>query len=72
MRRAKGHQYEINEIARIIKLKEKNGHDATFERDILKEWSTYSGWEYAGECLQSLPEQKVMRQRNRVVNKDVV
>ncbi len=49
------HKYEVNEIARIIKLKEKNGHDATFERDLLKEWSTYSGWEYAGECLQGMP-----------------
>jgi len=55
MGRGKGHKYEINEIVRLIKLKEKNGHDATFERDLLKSWSTYSGWEYAGECLEHMP-----------------
>lgn len=49
------HKYEVNEIGRIIKLKEKNRHDATFERDLLKSWSTYSGWEYAGKILQSMP-----------------
>ena len=54
MRRAKGHKYEINEVARIIKLKEKNGHDATFERDLLKSWSSYKGWEYAGDVLQTI------------------
>jgi len=54
MVRGKGHKSEINEVKRLIMLKEKNGHDATFERELLKSWSTYEDWEYAGEVLQSI------------------
>ena len=67
MVRGKGHKSEINEVKRLIMLKEKNGHDATFERALLKSWATYTGWEYAGDALQSIPvatQRKIRRVNN--------
>ena len=52
--RQTGAHYEIKTIADIIRAKEKNGHDATYEREILKAWAKYPGYESAKKALEEL------------------
>ena len=47
----RGIRLNIKSIANIIKLKESKGKDATFERDLLKAWSGYEGYEGARQAL---------------------
>ncbi len=49
-----GTWFEIKSIADIIKGKESSGQDATFERDLLKSWSKYEGYESAKDALAKL------------------
>ena len=46
-----GNKFQIRCIRDIIIGKESRGQDATFERDLLKAWSKYEGWESALEAL---------------------
>ena len=45
-------KYTINSVKNVIILKEKRGADASFERDLLKAWQHYEGWEYARDALR--------------------
>lgn len=56
--RQTGADYEIKTIANIIRTKEAAGHDATFERELLKAWADYSGYESAKEALRELNKGK--------------
>lgn len=53
--RERGPWYEIESVTRTILLKEANGHDASFERRLLKNWSKYKAWENA---INRLPPRK--------------
>jgi len=39
--------YQIKAVKDVIRMKEARGADASFERNLLKEWSKYPGWENA-------------------------
>lgn len=56
--KAKGKQrgayYEIQVVADIIRIKEANGENTSFERELLKQWPKYPGYESAKEVLSSL------------------
>ena len=52
--REKGASFEINAVADIIKIREAQGKDATFERDLLKHWSKHKGYESAKKVLDKL------------------
>ncbi len=56
--KAKGRQsgawFEIKCIAETIKGKEAKGQDASFERNLLKEWSKVKGYESAKDALTRL------------------
>jgi len=52
--RQQGGYYEIKCISDVIKAKEAKGQDATFERDLLKSWKNYKGYESAKEALSKL------------------
>ena len=43
----KGIWYEIKCMKEVISSKEAKGIDATFERNLLKSWAKYPGWEAA-------------------------
>ncbi len=49
-----GAWFEIKSVADVIKGKESRGEDATFERDLLKSWSKYEGYEGAKQALADL------------------
>jgi len=51
----KGAWYEIKTVADNIRLKESLGKDSSFERGLLKSWSTYLGYESAGQALAEIP-----------------
>ena len=51
--RERGAWYEIKCVKETIISKESKGHDATFERDLLKAWAKYPGYENAKEALAS-------------------
>ena len=46
-----GAWYQIKSVADIIKGKEGRGEDASFERNLLKSWSHYKGYETAKQAL---------------------
>ena len=50
----KGAWFEIKCIKDIIIAKEAKGRDASFERNLLKSWAKYEGYEGANEALASL------------------
>ena len=56
--KAKGKQrgayYEIQSVADIIRIKEADGKDASFERDLLKHWAKHPSYECAKGVLASL------------------
>jgi len=52
--REQGAWFQINAVADTIKLKEAKGMNATFERDLLKAWSKYPGYEAAKEALAKI------------------
>ena len=52
-----GARLQIKSVANTIKIKEANGKDATFERNLLKSWSKYEGYESAKEVLKGLNHQ---------------
>lgn len=52
----RGPWYEIKCEVDIIKSKEAKGQDASFERDLLKAWSGYEGYEGAKQALADLPK----------------
>ena len=39
---------------KVIKLKEADGEDASFERKLLKDWQRYEGYESAGNALRTI------------------
>jgi len=43
----RGPHFEIKCVKEVIVNKEARGEDASFERNLLKEWSKYKGWEGA-------------------------
>jgi len=47
----RGPYYEIKCIQEVIIGKAARGENATFERDLLKSWAEYPGWEMAREVL---------------------
>jgi len=50
----KGAWYEIQCTVETIRDKEAKGLDASYERNLLKSWSKYEGYEEAKEALASL------------------
>jgi len=53
--RERGPWYEIKCVQDIIRDKEANGEDASFERELLKSWKKYPGYEKATENLPRKP-----------------
>ena len=49
-----GAWYEIKVVTDIIKLKEAQGKDASFERGLLRAWSKHKGYELAKQALAEL------------------
>lgn len=47
----RGIWYEIKCVKETIIAKEKDGEDATFERDLLKAWKKHGGWEDATQPI---------------------
>ena len=45
----KGNWCQIKSVKEVIANKEMRGESAKFERDLLKSWSHYPGWEEAGK-----------------------
>ena len=52
--RERGPWYAIKCVADVIKSKESKGQDANFERNLLKSWSKYEGYEEAKQTLADL------------------
>ena len=50
---------EIETIRKIIISREAKGEEAYFERDLLKSWSKYPGYESAGDALRTLGKSKI-------------
>jgi len=48
----RGPWYEIKSVMAIIISKEAKGHDASFERGLLKSWSKYPGWKDAANAIR--------------------
>jgi len=46
------HLSQIEYVRNRIIIKERAGEDASWERNLLKEWSKYPGWEVAGEPIR--------------------
>lgn len=44
----KAESYQIRCVKKDIVNKEARGEDATYERELLMQWSKYPGWEAAG------------------------
>ena len=51
----KGNWYQIKCVREVIAHKEVRGEDARFERELLKSWAKYHGWEDA-EMVLSVAE----------------
>ena len=51
-----GAWYEIRCFADNIRSKESRGGDASFERECLKSWANYEGYEGAREALADLSD----------------
>lgn len=49
-----GAWFEIECVSNVIKAKEAKGKDATFERNLLLEWSKHKGYEAAKQALEEL------------------
>lgn len=49
----RGPGFEIQCVREIIASKESEGQEATFERELLKSWSKYPGYEKAKEALSA-------------------
>lgn len=49
--REQGAWFEIKCVRETILGKEAKGLDARFERELLKSWSKYPGWEMAAEAI---------------------
>lgn len=47
-----GNWFQIKCVKETILAKEKDGEDASFERNLLKSWALYPGWEDAGKPFQ--------------------
>jgi hypothetical protein len=60
-----GAWYEIKCVADIIRMKEARGADASFERDLLKAWSAYPGYESAKGVLESLTNQSITPEKSK-------
>ena len=54
--REKGPWFQIQEVVKVIKLKESATppEDASFERKLLKDWEKYEGYEGAGNAYRAL------------------
>ena len=52
--RERGPWYDIKTVKDVVISKESRGEDASFERDLLKSWSHYPGWEEAKKALAAL------------------
>ena len=63
----RGNKYQINCVKNSIISLESRGEDATFYRDLLKNWSHYEGWESATEALSDLTKSK-SRPSKKVTN----
>ena len=51
---AKNVRLQIKSIVDIIRIKEAQGHDASYERGLLKIWSKVEGYEAAEQALADL------------------
>jgi hypothetical protein len=60
-----GAWYEIKKVSDVIRMKEEHGADASFERDLLKAWSSYPGYESAKEILESLTNQSITPEKSK-------
>ena len=60
MSKKSGAQYQIESVANTIKLKEAKGEDTTSERELLKSWAKYKGWELAGTILQPKRKRQIV------------
>ena len=49
----KGAWFQIKCVRDNIISKESRGHDASFERSLLKSWSSYPGYEDAADALKA-------------------
>jgi hypothetical protein len=49
-----GPWFEIQCVKEVITGKESRGKDASFERGLLRAWSSYEGYEGAKEALRSI------------------
>ncbi len=56
----RGYWFEVQCVKNDIISKESRGEDASFERNLLKSWGKYPGWESA---LEMLPRKR----RNRKI-----
>ena len=52
----KGNFYQIKCIKDVVRNKEARGEDASFERNLLKHWSKYKGWESASLSVANKPK----------------
>jgi len=43
----RGNWYQIKCVKDVVRNKEARGEDASFERELLKSWHNYPGWEGA-------------------------
>lgn len=50
----RGAWFEIQCVKETIIAKEKDGKDASFERNLLKSWSKYPGYENATDALAEI------------------
>lgn len=57
----RGAWFEIKCIKDVILSREARGEEAFFERDLLKSWSKYKGYETAQDALDSLGKSKIRR-----------
>jgi len=56
--RERGSWYEIKCTQDVIRNKEARGEDASFERELLKSWAKYPGWESAGMAVGTRKKSK--------------
>ena len=45
--RERGAWFEVKSVQDVVRSKEEKGEDATFERELLKSWVNYKGYEDA-------------------------
>ena len=48
-------KFQIQVVADVLKSKEAKGQDASFERELLRSWAKYEGYEGAKQALAKLP-----------------